>query len=59
MLAKDKNDPVRVKFQNESNAERKNITLVRSIDLLRRECRNSTIVVQVSLTLLPIPGTVF
>ncbi|KAL3831425.1 hypothetical protein ACJMK2_023176 [Sinanodonta woodiana] len=46
MLAKDTNDPVRVKFQNDSYAGRKNITLMRSTDLLRGECRNSTIVVK-------------
>ncbi|KAL3831422.1 hypothetical protein ACJMK2_023173, partial [Sinanodonta woodiana] len=46
MLAKDMNDPVRVKFQNDSNAGRTNITLMRSTDLLRAECRNSTIVVK-------------
>ncbi|KAL3831428.1 hypothetical protein ACJMK2_023179, partial [Sinanodonta woodiana] len=46
MLAKEKNDPVRVKFQNDSNAGRKNITLMRSADSLRPECRNSTIVVK-------------
>ncbi|KAK3588109.1 hypothetical protein CHS0354_012167 [Potamilus streckersoni] len=46
MLAKENNDPVRVKFQNDSNAGRKNITLVRSVDLLQEECRNLTIVVK-------------
>ncbi|KAL3831423.1 hypothetical protein ACJMK2_023174 [Sinanodonta woodiana] len=46
MLAKDKNDPVRVKFQNDANAGRKNITLARYTDLLRAKCRNFTIVVK-------------
>ncbi|KAK3588110.1 hypothetical protein CHS0354_012167 [Potamilus streckersoni] len=45
-LSKVKNDPLRVKFQNDSNAGRKNITLVGSIDSLREECRNATIVVK-------------
>ncbi|KAK3588113.1 hypothetical protein CHS0354_012170 [Potamilus streckersoni] len=45
-LAKETNEPVRVKFQNDSNVGRKNITLMRSVDLPVRECRNSTIVVK-------------
>ncbi|KAL3831427.1 hypothetical protein ACJMK2_023178 [Sinanodonta woodiana] len=46
LLAKDKNNPVRVKFQNDSYAGRKNITLMRFTDSLQPECRNSTIVVK-------------